>query len=204
MKQIMVTIAANKTENDIVESIFKKFVPKKKGNLLVVHARESNGHLYVGGHANIAIIPHQNENRETDAETAKALNALKVTGWDYLPENLIMDPLLCISVWFSTAHQYPDQVIAELKRLKFKVKEITCDLADVELLQTKREDLNKPLSLLERWGNLFRLHSAKFTDWEKGFVESIGKQLKSGKALSAKQLEYAEKVLSKYKVGDKR
>ena len=204
MKQITVTIAASKLENDIVESIFKKFVPKKKGNLLVVRAKESYGRLYVGGHSNIAIIPNQNENREPDAETAKILNSLKVTGWDYLPENLIMDPLLCISVWFSTAHQYPDQVIAELKRLKYKVKEITCDLADVELLQTKREDLNKPLSLLERWGNLFRLHSTKFTDWEKNFTTSILRQLNAGKSLSEKQMEFVRKILGKYKVNSAR
>ena len=205
MKHLHVTLCSDKIGRSAIEDkIFKKFVPKKANELTVVHSKVAFGNMYVGGRANIAIIPKQDENGKVPAKVLTALNALKVTGWDYLPENLYMDSMLCVKVWFSTAHQYPAHVIAALEALKLKVNEVTCDKDEVELLLTKKSDIHKPLSLTEQWMKLIRLNQANFTDWEKNFTTSILRQLNAGKSLSEKQMEFVRKILGKYKVNSAR
>ena len=185
--------------------MFEKFLPTDKKEVVVIHPTDQYPPFYLGQGSTIAILPYHDADGKVNEAAAKKLNSIKVTGWDYLPEKLDWPTVhgwdRFLSLWFSTRYMYPNEVIEELKKEGFKVKEMQCGLDDLKLLLTKKEEFKvQELTPYERTRVLWALHHDKFNEWEAKFVESIGKQLRDGRPLTSKQDLYLTRTFKKYKV----
>ena len=184
--------------------MFEKYLPTDKKEVVVIHPTHQHPPFYLGQGSTIAIIPYHDADGKANEAAAKKLNEIKVTGWDYLPEKLDApwyDSDRFLSLWFSTRYQYPNEVVDELKKAGFKVKEMECGEEDIKVLLTKKETFKvQELTPYERTRVLWALHHDKFNEWEQKFVESIGKQLKEGRPLTSKQDLYLTRTFKKYKV----
>ena len=202
MKPLLVTLSAAEPET-VAEKIYKKFVPKKKSELLVVHGKVKHKHISVGENDNVIIVPFQNKEKKVDASIAKKVeDASKViTGWDYLPERFNVGDGL-IYFWYTSVFQDPKDVVSELTKVGFKVKEVTLNLKELTLLQLTPDEIDRPLTVVERW-KLLGASNNKFTEWEENFFQSILSQLMRFKEPTEKQMIYINKMLTKYKVPER-
>jgi len=155
-------------------------------------------------------VPYQdNTGVCLDTKAESALRAVKVIGWDWLPERLQSCKMLGVTVYGTSTSQREADVTLDLNNLGFHLVLINFTVEDYAELaaaykNASTKNITPPTSVTspyyKRVRYLWRNHVTKFTPFEADFVRSIGTQLGAGKTLTPKQIFTMDKILNKYQV----
>ena len=158
----------------------------------------------------LILIPHQTNEGKVPDSIAHKLNELKPIGYDWQPEKLKHMHLQGnLTFYIGSSYHYESEVANSLADQGFTVKDIEITVEQFEALfewynsgtRAKADPTSSDIEALHkrvRW--MWKHHHTQFTQWESGFVLTVGKELAKGKTLTHNRETALNRMFKRYNV----